>query len=77
MYSDGICEYLLYCSSTNRIFVMKMVGCFLWCYVETFPFFAVTTSELPQEGRVETVNCLVDEGGVCVRVRVCVCVCVY
>lgn len=38
--------------------------------METFPFFAVTTKEQLQEGRVETVNCVMDGECVCVHVRV-------
>lgn len=36
-----------------------------------FSLSAITTNELPQEGRVETVNCLMDEVCVCICVRVC------
>lgn len=38
--------------------------------MEIFPFFAVTTREQPQEGRVETVNCVMDGVCVCVLLRV-------
>lgn len=53
---------------------MKMTAYCQYRYVETFPFFAITTREQPQEGRVATVNCFMDTGCVlvCVLLRVCV-----
>ena len=50
-------------SSPKRILLMKMADCFwgefMW---KVSFFFVITTKEQPQEGRVETVNCLMDGG---------------
>lgn len=55
------------CCSPNKMLLMKIMGSarVMW---KLFPFFAITTKEQPQEGRVETVNCLMDEEWVCFRV---------